>query len=76
MQHNPGWEAVVKDAVLIIRITRELRAALEAAAEADGRTISGLVQKVLADHCAKAGTLKPTRKQKGKRVLNQMTMSN
>jgi hypothetical protein len=47
-----------KDAVLHIRIGPELKDALEAVAEEDGRSLSGLVRKTLTDLCVKAGKLK------------------
>jgi hypothetical protein len=47
-----------KNAALNIRIEPELKAALEALAAAEGRTVSGLVQKVLTDLCVRAGKLK------------------
>jgi uncharacterized protein (DUF1778 family) len=55
-----------KDAALNIRIKPELKAALEALAAADGRTVSGFVQKALTDLCVNAGALKQPSKDEPK----------
>jgi predicted HicB family RNase H-like nuclease len=41
-----------------MRIDRKLKEAAEKAADADQRTLSGLIVKLLSDYCQKAGTLK------------------
>lgn len=54
---------MAKEAQLSIRLTAALKTALERAAEADGRTVGGLVERILAQAMTKAGFLKaPTKK--------------
>jgi uncharacterized protein (DUF1778 family) len=61
-----GREAMTKGAALNLRIEPELKTELEAAAKADGRTVSSLVQKLIRDHCEKARTLKQSQKDEPK----------
>lgn len=48
----------LKTATLNLRIDPALKVAAERAAEADQRTVTSLIEKLLADHCRKAGFLK------------------
>jgi hypothetical protein len=48
----------VKTADLNIRISPRLKEAARKAAEKDQRTLSGLIERLLTEHCRKAGTLK------------------
>lgn len=48
----------VKTADLNIRISPRLKEAARKAAEMDQRTLSGLIERLLTEHCRKAGTLK------------------
>jgi predicted HicB family RNase H-like nuclease len=41
-----------------MRIDRKLKEAAEKAADADQRTLAGLIVKLLTEHCQQAGTLK------------------
>ena len=45
-------------ATLNFRVTPALKAAAERAADADNRSLTGLVEKLLMDHCKKLGFLK------------------
>jgi predicted HicB family RNase H-like nuclease len=47
-----------KSAQLLIRLQPSLKAAAEKAAAADRRSLSSLVEKLLADYCKKQGLLK------------------
>jgi hypothetical protein len=48
----------VKTADLNIRISPRLKEAARKAAEMDQRTLSSLIERLLTEHCLKAGTLK------------------
>lgn len=50
---------MTKDAVLHLRIEPDIKAAVEAAAKLDDRSVSSLVQKLIKEHCARVGTIKP-----------------
>jgi hypothetical protein len=52
----------VKTADLNIRISPRLKEAARKAAEMDQRTLSSLVERLLTEHCRKAGTLKGRRR--------------
>jgi uncharacterized protein (DUF1778 family) len=47
-----------KTATLNFRVPPYLKAALERAAAADNRSLTGLVEKLIIDHCKKHGFLK------------------
>ena len=51
----------MKTAELNIRISPNLKEAARRAAEMDQRTLSSLVERLLTEHCRKAGTLKVRR---------------
>jgi hypothetical protein len=50
--------ANLKTVLIAARVSPNLKAAVEKAAEADRRTLSGLIEKVLYDYCKKEGFLK------------------
>jgi hypothetical protein len=52
----------VNTADLNVRLPPELKEAARKAAKLDQRTLSGLVLKLLTDHCESVGTLKKTRR--------------
>jgi hypothetical protein len=52
----------IKVATLSLRISPELKAAAEKAAAADHRSLTSLIEKLLAEHLQKHGYLKPAKK--------------
>jgi len=48
----------VKTGVVNLRISPKLKEAARKAAELDSRTLSGLIERLLTEHCRRAGTLK------------------
>lgn len=48
----------LKTALLNLRLKPSLKAAAEKAAEQDQRSLTSLIEKLLADYCRKHGTLK------------------
>jgi hypothetical protein len=51
----------VKTETVILRIEPKLKEAARKAAKLDQRTLSGLIERLLTEHCRKAGTLKGRR---------------
>jgi predicted HicB family RNase H-like nuclease len=51
----------VKDIKFNFRMNRKLKDAAEKAAELDQRTLSGLIERLLTEHCERVGTLKGRR---------------
>jgi hypothetical protein len=52
----------VKTTEVNIRMTPELKRAARKAAELDQRTLSGLIERLLTEHCRQVGTLKRERR--------------
>jgi len=48
----------VKTTIINVRIDPKLKKAARKAAELDQRTLSGLIERLLTEHCQKVGTLK------------------
>jgi hypothetical protein len=55
---QPKRRPRVKTADLNIRISPKLKEAARKAAEKDQRTLSSLIERLLTEHCRKAGTLR------------------
>jgi hypothetical protein len=55
---QPKRRPRVKTADLNIRISPKLKEAARKAAELDQRTLSSLIERLLTEHCRKAGTLR------------------
>jgi hypothetical protein len=51
----------VKTRVVNLRISPKLKEAAQKAAELDQRTLSGLIERLLTEHCQKVGTLRGRR---------------
>ena len=51
-------EKTIKTAPIALRMRPELKAAAEAAAKADHRSLTSLVEKLLTDYCRKKGFLR------------------
>ena len=49
---------MAKTSAISVRVSEEVKAAAEKAAEADSRSVASYVEKLLADHLKKAGYLK------------------
>ena len=69
---TPGQDCVTnasmrRDAVLNLRVPRELKAILERAAEADLRTVSGMAVVLLAEGLQRRGLMKEQKAPKGRR---------
>lgn len=53
---------LLKTAAISVRVPDEVKAAAEKAAQADSRSVAGLVEKVLVDYLRQHGYLKPKAK--------------
>jgi hypothetical protein len=62
MNFESDFVAGMKTALLNMRIDPEVKAAAELAASADHRSLSSLVEKLLADYCREHGFLEPARR--------------